>query len=327
MRSRRTRLLALALVATATAAVAACGGDERGGPDTTVGSAQNADAVTVDHRYGETTIEDRPERIVALDTQWLDVLTALDAPVVGAALDPSVDGGRFPWQDDLPDGLTDLPVTDAIPYEAVAALRPDLIVITWGVTSQAEYERLSAIAPTIPLLGDEEVDAWQDMAAVAGDVLGVPEEAEQLVAEVDGQVAELAEELPELEGQTFALANYVPGDAIYVVADPDDGASQLFAQLGMSVDPELLEIAAGSAGRAELSLERIDELDADVLVLLTNGADPTELPGYDTLPAVQQGSVAVLDVADISGLNTPTPLSVPYSLELIRPALEAAAGQ
>jgi iron complex transport system substrate-binding protein len=40
---------------------------------------------------------------------------------------------------------------------------------------------------------------------------------------------------------------------------------------------------------------------------------------------VRDGAVAVLDLAAVSGLNTPTPLSIPYSLEQIRPALEAAA--
>ena len=66
-------------------------------------------------------------------------------------------------------------------------------------------------------------------------------------------------------------------------------------------------------------------LDADLLLILTNGADVNDIPGYDLLPAVQDGAVAVLDIAGVTGLNTPSPLSIPYSLELIRPALEAAA--
>jgi iron complex transport system substrate-binding protein len=135
----------------------------------------------------------------------------------------------------------------------------------------------------------------------------------------------VAADLPGLGGKTYALANYVPGDAIYVVADPDDGASQFFGQLGLEIDPDLLAIADGASGRVELSLERIDELDADLLVLLTNGAETEDIPGYDALPAFRDDAVAILDVAYVAGLNTPTPLSVPYSLERIRPALEAAA--
>lgn len=324
--SRRRPTTLIGALLTAVLLITACGGDDPAGEGAAGSDTTAADGVTIEHRYGSTTLESNPERIVALDNQWLDVMVALDAPVVGAALDPSMDGERFPWQDDLPAELVDIPAQNAIPYEAVAALDPDLILITWAVTDEQEYERLSAIAPTIPLLGDEEVDAWQDMATVAGKVLGRPDDASDLVAAVDAQVGELAAELLGLEGATFALANIVPGDSINVVADPDDGASAIVGQLGMEIDPELVELGAGSAGRVQLSLERIDELDSDVLVVLTNGVEPADIPGFEQLPAVRNGSVAVLDLADVSGLNTPSPLSVPYSLERIRPALEAAAG-
>jgi len=92
------------------------------------------------------------------------------------------------------------------------------------------------------------------------------------------------------------------------------------------VNTDLLAIADGASGRAELSLEQVGELDADMLLLLTNGADPAEIPGYGGLPAVRSGAVAMLDLPTAVGLNTPTPLSVPYGLDAIRPALEPGAG-
>jgi iron complex transport system substrate-binding protein len=316
---------ATALIGLFALALSACGSDSSG-PDEAAGAGEAAgDAVTIEHLYGSTTLDHSPERIVSLDTQWTDVLVALDAPLVGAALDPTIDGGRYPWQDGIPSTVESIPVTDSIPYEEVAALRPDLIVTSWAAEDEADYDRLSEIAPTIPLLDDRDVDPWQDMAVTAGQLLGASERAEALVAEAEQRSAEVLTELPGLEGRTYALANYVPGDAIYVVADPDDGAATLFAQMGLQIDPDLLAIADGATGRVELSLERIDELDADVLLLLTNGVDPAGIPGYDTLPAVQDGAVAVLDMAGVVGLNTPTPPSIPYSLERIRPALEAAA--
>jgi iron complex transport system substrate-binding protein len=313
----------LALLAAAVLPLTACGddgGSADGQADTTA-----AEPVTIEHRFGSTTLEAPPERIVSLDNQWTDVLVALDAPLVGAALDPVIEGGRYPWQDVIPASVESIPVNGAIPYEAVAALRPDLIVITWAAPEQADYDRLAAIAPTIPLLGDEEVDAWQDLAAVAGEVLGVGDEAAALVDEADARSAVVRAALPGLEGRTYALANYVPGDAIYVVADPDDGSATFFAQLGLQIDPDLLAIADGSSGRAELSLERVGELDADLLVLLTNGADAADIPGFAGLPAVEDGAIALLDLAAVTGLNTPSPLSIPFSLDAIRPALEAAA--
>lgn len=282
--------------------------------------------VTVEHRFGTTTIEAPPERIVSFDSQWTDVLVALDAPLVGALFSPDPEGRRFPWQEDIALDVEPLVYSTGIPYEAIAALQPDLIVVGFAALEQADYDRLSQIAPTIPLLSDATVDPWQEMAAVAGDVLGAPEQAAELVADAERQSAAVLAELPALEGRTYAMANYVQGDAIYVVADPDDGAGVFFAQLGMQIAPELLTLADSELGRATLSLERIDLLAADLLILLTNGVDPAEIPGYAALPQAQSGAVAILDAADASALNTPTPLSIPYVLDLIRPALEAAAG-
>ena len=327
MNRRRPLTVAVTIAIAIALGVAACGGGDEptSGADASAGD-DAAGSVTIDHLYGSTTLAGVPERIVSLDSQWTDVLVALDAPPAAAALDPVATEGRFPWQDDMPDSVEPIPVDDnAIPYEAVAAARPDLIVITYFAPDQEAYDRLSEIAPTIPLLGDEQVDPWQDIATAAGQILHDEDGAAALIDDATEAAAAVRAELPGLEGKTYALANYVPGDAIYVVADPDDGASRFFAELGLQIDPDLLEIADGEAGRVALSLEQIDQLDADLLLMLTNGAETSEITGYDSLPAVQSGAVALLDVEDVTGLNTPSPLSVPYALERIRPALEAAA--
>jgi len=280
--------------------------------------------VTIEHVYGETVIDGLPERIVSLDPQWTDVLTALGHAPIAAATDP-IAGGWFPWQQ--ADGIEPIEIASdySIPFETIAALQPDLIVGSWGISDEVAYDTLSAMAPTIPLLGDRDVDPWEDMAAAAGEIFADPDAADALVADADQTAADLLAELPGLEGKTYTLVNYVPGDQIYVVADPDDGASQLFAKLGMQIDPDLLALDDGGFGRVELSFEEIGLLDADVLLILANGADTADIIGFDTLPAVQSGAYSVLEYAPVVGLNTPSPLSIPYSLDFIRPALAAAA--
>ncbi len=345
----RRALLGVACIAAVVVTLAACGDDDDAvgstvaatepQPATTTATATTDAAttdgpttatasypVTVTHKYGTTTIPAEPQRIVSLDTQWTDVLLALHAPLVGRALDTTVPDGTFPWQQGLVDDVAGIESGDSIPFEKIAALQPDLIVVTYLVQDEATYAQLAAIAPTIPLLSPaDQVDQWQEIATVAGSFLGDPAAAAALIADVDSKVQATAAELPALRGRTYALANWVPGDSIYVVADPEDGASVFFAQLGLAITPSVLAVADGVSGRATLSLERVDLLDGDLLVLFTNGADPADIPGYAALPAVQTGAVAVLDYAAVVGLNTPTPLSVPYSLELVRPALEAAA--
>ncbi|PSL02489.1 hypothetical protein CLV30_110142 [Haloactinopolyspora alba] len=48
--------------------------------------------------------------------------------------------------------------------------------------------------------------------------------------------------------------------------------------------------------------------------------DLADIPGFDRLP----GTVTVLDYPAIVGLNTPSPLSVPYALDRLRPHLKTA---
>ena len=287
-------VLLAVLLASLLVGVAACSGsdaDAEGEDPTTTAGGESAgvefDEVTIEHAYGETPISERPQRIVSLDTQW----------------------------------------TDALPYEQIAALEPDLIVVTYLAQDEEDYQTLSAIAPTIATLSDNQVDTWQDITDAAGQVLGEPEAAQRVIEQVDGQVASVGEELPGLDGQTFALVNYVKGDAFYVVSDPQDGAVVLFTQLGMVISPEIIEAGDGASGRATISLERTDLLDADLLLLLTNGEDPSSIPGYDSLPAVAAGAAAQLDYATAVAVNTPTPLSIPWALQELRPQLEAAAAE
>ena len=334
---RMRRIAGIGLAGLLAVGIVACGDDdgddtaaEEESPTAAEGAGSGAEAadgpVTVEHLYGETTVEAPPERIVSLDTQWTDVLTALDAPLVGAAVFPESEGEPYPWQE-LGDDVEQITVSvnEGIPYEAVAALTPDLIVITYNLTEESEYDRLSEIAPTIPLLSDVGVDKWEDIATTAGEVLGLEDEAAALLEEAEARNEALRTELPGLDGKTFAFANYVPGDALYVLTDPEDGANSFFSQLGLEIQPELAAQGDDGQGRLELSIENVGQLSADLVLLLTNGADPSEITGYEQLPAVQDGAAAVVDMATAVALNTPTPLSLPYAIEQVKPALEAAA--
>ena len=329
MKRRLLPVLLLALL------VAACGddggtaddaADDTGESTSDQAAGEAADGpVVVEHRYGTSEFDAVPERIVSLNTQWLGALQALGVDPVGYDVDPMAGPeGVFPWEQ-VPEGAEPIEATSEIPFEAIAALDPDLILVTSAVTDQATYDQLNAIAPTIAALGERQVDTWQEQTAVLGEILRDPDGATAVIDDVEAQLADTAEELPGLEGRTFAMANYVPGDGIWVIADPDDGASLFFQSFGMEITPTILDAADGAAGRIQLSFEEIALLDADLLVMFTNGADPAEIPGYDNLPSVQSGAVSLPDYADVVGLNTPSPLSVSYSLEWIRPALEAAA--
>lgn len=321
--ARRRSAVVLALALPLTLASACGGSDDAPSASGTGGGASSADfeAFAVDHAYGTTEITEQPERVVSLDDQWTDVLLALDHPPVGYLANPGAPDG-LPWREGLLTDATELTGASELPYEQIAALDPDLIVITYNAPSQEDYELLSGIAPTIATLGDGAVDPWQDIAEVAGRLHGVEDEVAALVDGIDAEVAAVRSELPGLEGASFAFANYVPGDAVYVLTDAEDGANVAFTQLGLVIPESLTALATGSGGRAKISFEELSRLDTELLAVLANGADPASIPGFDRLPAVQAGAVTVMDYVTAVALNTPSPLSVPYGLEALRPALE-----
>lgn len=312
---------------------AACGSDDGGGSGDSAsagaGDHSTEAPITIEHTFGTTELPGTPERIVSLNVQWTDVLVSLGVQPVAHAIDPQAgDSGLYPWQTGLSDDVETLELDpEALPLEQIASLQPDLILATWVATDEATYESLSEIAPTVPLLVGPGVDRWQDMTETAGEILGLEDEAADVIAEVDQLVADTAAELPGLSGKTVAMANYVPGDMIYVVTDPADGANRLFQDLGMQLDPELAAAPGAESGRTPISLEQAGMLDSDVLVVFSNDGDPHDLVGYDQLPAVSRGSVAELGYSEVVGLNTPSPLSIPYSLDFVLPALETAAGR
>lgn len=304
--------------------LAGCGGDSAA-DDGAAPAASGREPIVVDHVFGTTTIDEVPERIVTIDVQWTDTMLALGAEPVGYTLDSYMPDSEVPWQE-LPEDAEALELTDGVPIEQVAALRPDLILGSFSITDQRTYDLLSEIAPTIPNLDDSQVQPWQDLVTLAGDVLDQQDRADEVIEEVDGAVADTAADLPGLEGKTFTLAQYVVGDSMYIVADPADGSTVFFEQLGMQMSPAVREEGEKTGEpRVQVSTERADLLRADLLAFLVNGGDESDLadiPGFDALP----GTVAVLDYPTIVGLNTPTPLSVPYALEKLRPYLEQAAG-
>lgn len=320
---RRPHRLLLALLGTASVLVtAACGASGQAADD----DAQKlATPVTVDHRFGTTTIETVPERVVTIDLQWTDVMLSMGVEPVGYSVDTFMPETGVPWQQ-LPSGATALSLTDGVPVEQILALDPDLVVVSFSLTDQATYDLLSARVPTIAgPPAAEEVTPWQDLVRTAGKILDKTDQAEQVVSTVEEKVTATAAELPGLKDKTFVLAQYVVGDGITAVADDADGSSIFFQQLGMTMLPAIkAEGEKAGKARVQLSTERVDLLRADLLAFLINGGDESDLadlPGFDKLP----GTVALLDYPTIVGLNTPSPLSLPYSLTQLRPYLDTAA--
>ncbi len=321
----------------------ACGGDDDSSTaagtepaDVTTAGSPVADSdaafpVTIEHKYGSTTIDAEPTRVVSVGFNDQDALLALGVTPIGIrdwyGEQPF---GTWPWaQDELGDAQPELlsPNGAELNVEAVAALEPDLIVGIYSGMTQSEYDLLSAIAPTIAQ-PSEFVDygtPWQEQTRIVGRAVGKAELAEDLVTSIEDRYASIRAEHPEFEGATSAVAFTFEGSpGAYTSSDV---RSRLLADLGFVIPPQFDEIA-GDSFFASFSAEELELLDLDTVVWIV-GDDLAldailDLPLRDSLAFATEGREVFADFELSGAFSFSSPLSIPYLLDALVPKLAAA---
>lgn len=325
-------LLPLSLVATA------CGGDDddttnapadTAPADTTPASTEAVFPVTIEHKYGETTIEAQPERVVSIGFGEHDGLLAIGVEPVGVRdWYGDMPYATWPWaQDELGDLQPEVLPSTELNFEQIAALQPDLILGISSGMSDSDYATLSAIAPTIAQPGDY-VDygtPWDVALELAGRATGRLAEATQAIADARAKFATVREAHPEWEGLTAGVTyiyENLPGGY-----SSEDVRPRFLAELGLSTPAKYDELA-GDQFWFTVSAEQLPELDADVLIWLPGGepeqAAIRELALRPTLTAFQEGREIVADQLLAGAFSHFSPLSFDYVIEHLVPELELA---
>jgi iron complex transport system substrate-binding protein len=284
----------------------------------------------VAHRFGETVAPADPRRVVTVGFTDQDPVLALGVVPVAARAWLGSDA-IWPWAADaVGDAAPENLPADAVAFERIAALRPDLILGISAAMTEDEYATLSAIAPTVaPPAGYPDFGVpWQEQARIVGRALGRGAAAEDAVAAVEARFAAARADHPAFVGATAAAAySFAPSE--YGVYGPDDARARVLAALGF-VLPAALADLAGGAFFAPISRERLDLLDVDVLVwILAAEGDRAALEGdplYARLPVATEGRAIVLDEDDVlqPALSFGTVLSLPFALDRLVPRLDAA---
>lgn len=277
--------------------------------------------VSVEHKFGTTTIESEPQRVVSVGWNDQDVVLALGVVPVGyrSWFD---EYPTFPWVVDAVGEETMQELDGEISLEEVAALEPDLIVDVYDTVDQAMYDKLSEIAPTVvqtSAFADEETP-WQDQTRLIGRALGRSALADQIVTDLEAGFDAVAAEQPGFAEQSL-VANFYPdlGTAEQWLLGAGDPRRQLFDRLGFGAQDH-----TGST-----SAEQIELLDADVLVV--NGVSRDEwlaaLPAAGALDVVTEDrAVFIADDSPVSGaLAYGSALSLAFALDELTPQLIAAA--
>lgn len=340
---RTLRLPALLVALLAVLTLTACGsdGDDQAATGTAAASETTATAssgpepgafpVTIPHRYGETTIESEPKRIVVAGLREQDALLSLGVVPVGTTeWFGNHPGGIFPWAQEalgeqpLPEKLG---FSDGLQFEKIAALRPDVIVAVYSGITKDDYEKLSAIAPTVAQPKGE-VDwgsSWQEELAAAGKIVGKPKQAAEVEAKAAAELQAAADAHPELKGKTGVVVT--PYNGIYVYG-PQDGRSRLLGDLGLTFPEALRDVGKGDFG-GQLSEERIDLLDQGVVLWFAKPAAREKVISgpYGKLGVHADGRDVFLDEKGTlyEATSFISPLSIPLLTKELVPKLAAAA--
>lgn len=292
--------------------------------------------VTIEHQFGSTTLNSVPQRVVAIGYTEQDFLLALGVmPVAVRYWYGDAPNAIEVWAQDIVEGeppvVLDMPFGN-LNYEAILALQPDFISAVTAGISEEEYAILSQIATTLPQSGDyiNFGMPWQETTRMIGAALGKTDEAETIIADVETLFAEAREEVPAMVGSTIAVA-YSYGDS-YGFYSAQDSRGRFFTDLGFVIPDELTEIT-GESFYADISNERLDLLDQDLIAIVNlqfieGGRETLEAdPLFGLLAAVRENRVLYLDVEAENALGFSSPLSLTYALEAALPQLQAIFGE
>ena len=341
MNPTRRRFLAGLSVLAVAPILAACGSDSEGGtagagsstPAASGGPEEGAVPVTIKHKYGETTIEKAPERVVCLGLTDQDTLMALGVVPVGITYwfgDEKLQG-VYPWAQDylgdaeLPTVLKD---TNGVELEKVASLAPDLIVGAYSGLTEQDFKKLQGLGvPVVAQNGDyaDYGTPWDEAALMLGTAIGRPKAAQELIDGARKQMADGAAAHPEFKGQTAAVATPYEGLFLY---GPEDPRSRLLTDLGFDLH-SLITDADDSEFGVSVSAERTSDLgDVGVAVWFDLASVKQVDSLFQATTAGKEGRW--MDISDADGSfyvahSFVTPLSIPYTLERYLPMLAAAA--
>jgi iron complex transport system substrate-binding protein len=359
--SRRLRIAALTTAALVASGLLAGCGDDSEAADSPAASDEVAEAsalmpaaegqveypVTLETAWGEVTIEERPERVVAGswrgDLSWLLALGV--TPVAVESAEWAVESA-VPWAADLlaePIEHTWTYEDVALEPEPIAASQPDLIVAgALGAEPVPNLDQLGAVAPVLAQPAGEEVVSWQENLLQLGEALDLQDKAQQVVDDYESFFEDFRAEHTAFADTSIAYVEFFGKNDIWF-GNPDGSAvGDFYDRLGFASNP------SDVTDEEAISPELLGRIEGDVLMVV-DYSDPkdegkefgelVDSPLFQSIPAVQAGRVVYLSNPDRSALFQDgvevgkvahpsvaydDPIGSPQFADLLAPLLEEA---
>ncbi|TNM63548.1 iron-siderophore ABC transporter substrate-binding protein [Aliirhizobium smilacinae] len=223
------------------------------------------ETITVTDAIGSVEIPKIAKRIVVTDgDDVLQPTVALGIKPVGASRPNFTGGFAKGVVERLPADIGYIGTSGEPNYEAVLTMEPDLILMSNDdlPDQQGMYDRYSQIAPTV--LIDVRPAEWRKTLTTVADVTGRQTEAQELLDRYDQRAKQVRDAIGSKIG-TATIARVRTNLVRYMLQDTSFTWSVL-KDLGFKAPPQ--QDVTGNDGFINISLERLDLLEADMILLL-----------------------------------------------------------
>jgi len=245
----------------------------------------NAETKTITHAWGTTSFEETPVKIVALDFSYIDMLTAMDVTPVATV---GIGDSGFP---EYLSGLIDASKVENAGQakqpnlEILKSVKPDLIIAS-PTRHDIIKDQLAAIAPTVALSDASYQVVLENFTNLAA-VLDKEEEAAAVVANIESKLKAGKEELSSNQPNVLVVGAFEDDFTVWIKSS---FVGSLFTELGanyMFDGQKDLSAAESKTDIAKITLERLNEIEADYVFFYGNPQKWAENPLFKNIPAVK----------------------------------------
>jgi iron complex transport system substrate-binding protein len=290
-------------------------------------------SVTIDHLFGQTVIKEPPKRVVSAGyTEQDDLLAVGVVPIAVTNWFGDQPFAVWPWAQPKLGGAQPvvLSLDSGIPVDQIAGLKPDLIVALNAGVDADTYQKLSAIAPTVPQSdGDAFFEPWKDQAATVGQAVFQSGQMKSLIDSVDKQFTDVAQKNPAWNGKKVLLMQGALWQGT-VVATVAGWRTDFLTQMGLVISDSIKPF--GSDHRAVIPRDQIKAVldSADVVIWTTESPDDQKALLADPEVAASQATARyrhIFTTKDQAGaIAFASPLSYPVVADQLPPQIAKILG-
>lgn len=218
----------------------------------------NTSTRTIEDSMGTTEIPEAPKNIVILTNEGTEALLALGVKPVGA-----VTGFGGDWYDHTKaelEGVKPVGKETSVNVEAIAALKPDLIIGN-KMRHEKIYDQLKSIAPTV--FSDTLRGEWKDNFKFYAKVLNKEAEGDKAINDYEDRIKSISETYKDKLNTEISLVRFMDGKTRIYLGDTFSGT--ILKEIGFK-RPATQQ---GTDFVAEIGKERLNEADGDVMFYFT----------------------------------------------------------